>query len=603
MPPRANGTNGRIGYVRSLLIRCYCANRLQPSDAAPHHLIFVADPQLVDPHTYPGRPWPLSSFTIRHTDQYLRRGFTFAQNLLRPQSVLFLGDLFDGGREWSTRSYKSPEKRWHKYGDSFWLKEYARFGKIFLDPWVKRVAEDGPGSKRRLLGSLPGNHDLGFSNGITLPVRNRFSTFFGESNRVDIIGNHSFVSVDTVSLSARSHQEQGPDNKAIWEPASKFLSVSKEKKAQALERELNSLFTRPENQLSKHAVTEIGELKAQPQQEPIPEANSDMPTILLTHVPLFRAPATPCGPFREHWPPSALGPGAAPLEKDERNAIKIHGGYQYQNVLDEAISKDLVDKIGNVEHVFSGDDHDYCELVHKNYPSQGEGVREITVKSISWAMGVRRPGFLLVSLWNPIDRHGNSLPMSTKSTDISAPATIQSYLCLLPDQLAIFVRYLFLLIVTIVALAFDALLTSSASSKSKQEAQEPLLPVSNSNGPRVVKSRTRADSTSFSTSKKSDGMSQLASRSTNSRAMSSSPTQYQHYSIPMASEREVDAIMKYQKNMELSNGNHAVGKHSRGYSRSAPLTKTQTFLRHLRTSFLRVASIGLLWYTWLAFTI
>src|SRR5256885_14717872 len=100
------------------------AHHRQSDGASPHHLVFVADPQLVDPHTYPGRPWPLSSLTVRHTDLYLRRSYSMMQEYLHPDTTIFLGDLFDGGREWAThKNSSSPEKRYKKYGEKFWLKE------------------------------------------------------------------------------------------------------------------------------------------------------------------------------------------------------------------------------------------------------------------------------------------------------------------------------------------------------------------------------------------------------------------------------------------------------------------------------------------------
>jgi hypothetical protein len=43
---------------------------------------------------------------------------------------------------------------------------------------------------------------IGFANGVQLSVKNRFDTYFGALNRVDVIGNHAFVTVNTVSLSA-----------------------------------------------------------------------------------------------------------------------------------------------------------------------------------------------------------------------------------------------------------------------------------------------------------------------------------------------------------------------------------------------------------------
>jgi ethanolamine phosphate phosphodiesterase len=44
----------------------------------------------------------------------------------------------------------------------------------------------------------------------------------------------------------------------------------------------------------------------------------------------------------------------------------------------------------------SGDDHDYCEYTHAFLESS---IPEVTVKSLSIAMGIRQPGFQLLSLF------------------------------------------------------------------------------------------------------------------------------------------------------------------------------------------------------------
>ncbi|KAJ5118041.1 hypothetical protein N7526_011064 [Penicillium atrosanguineum] len=417
-----------------------------PKGATPHRIAFVADPQLVDPHTYPGRPWPLSTLTVQYTDQYMRRSFSHIQKNLVPDSVLFLGDLFDGGREWATSTTTSPEERYKKIGDSFWKKEYGRFMKIFLDPWLNQEYEPFDSRGRKLIASLPGNHDLGFGNGIQEPVRQRFQAYFGEGNRVDIIGNHTFVSVDTPSLSARDQPDpetgsSSSSNKLdepwpLWKDADDFLNQASLYKAKAETEELLALKNHSEQVKFEHRIVDAVEdvIKENPKPKSV-----GFPTILLTHVPLFRKPATPCGPLRERSPPAAPG-----LEEDEPNALKITGGYQYQNVLTPTISTELVNKAGpNVVQVYSGDDHDYCEISHREFNGSPN---EITVKSISWAMGVRHPGFVLTSLWNPID------PQTGESTQKGSQPTIQNHLCLLPDQLGIFIHYAVILGLSMVIL-------------------------------------------------------------------------------------------------------------------------------------------------------
>lgn len=543
-----------------------------PEEAAPHHLVFVADPQIVDPHTYPGRPWPLSTLTERYTDRYMRRNFRLVNEELDPDSVVFLGDLFDGGREWATSkarplrssqrqqlevagvgkstegekngqaagtesrsdessgehagvvqadklgkrseaSYKAAimshhsrpvhkedhfldkrgndlkefvhgeNGRWRKWGPKQWDKEFDRFGKIFFEPgqlyphgnrrafaaWevpthpitVENGAKDvewqeyaiAGGKTRRLLTSLPGNHDIGFGPGVQLAVRDRFNSHFGETNRVDVLGNHTFVSIDALSLAAFSQFEVGGDTtqeladqrRHIWKDAMAFLDGIQLPAASAVSDALNEYFSGAQTDGDwMHTVVEPGEKGISPNARP--PAGAQLPVILLSHVPLFRDPDTDCGKLRERG-----------------HALSIAGGYQYQNVLTKSLSTLIAQKVsaaGEIVHAFSGDDHDYCDVTHRyNVGSLGKNrgpglksIREITVKSFSWAMGVRIPGFVMLSLWNPVDAKGET---------IGTPLpTIQSHLCLLPDQIGILIVYAQLAGVSLVVLLVRAVVLS-----------------------------------------------------------------------------------------------------------------------------------------------
>jgi ethanolamine phosphate phosphodiesterase len=441
-------------------------------------VLLVADPQLVDPHTYPGRPWPLSSLTVLYTDLYLHRSYSLLQDSLRPDATLFLGDLFDGGREWGTGDSTSPEERYRKYGKKFWLKEYIRFSNIFLRSWYKgsSVSSEEP-TGRRLTASLPGNHDLGFAAGIQMPVKERFEAYFGPGNRIDIIGNHSFVQLDTVSLSAmdqvdpKTGSSGAGDGSAaatassnIWRPVKDFLIGAKSLRAQAIQRTCDLKFKRkmPPAPLFEAEVRPADEVDARvklhdPQ---LPVASSQFPTIVLSHVPLFRSGDADCGPLRERG-----------------SSIPLHAGYQYQNVLTPLISADIIKHLTpeEVTMIYSGDDHDYCEIEHNEYTGR---VREITVKSISWAMGVRKPGVQLVSLWNPVDVE----KAMSDDPSLSTPrGTVQNHMCLLPDQLGIFIRYVQVLGLTIVVLLLSAIRYNPSTAlalASQHEKSEPLLPTS-----------------------------------------------------------------------------------------------------------------------------
>lgn len=401
------------------------------------------------------------------TDNYLRRGYKALQRNLNPDSLFFLGDLFDGGREWKTRhgtftdphwgSERSKEekswvKTWHRrYGEDYWIREYQRFASIYFDDY--NLGGETPGAYQRgkkLVASLPGNHDLGFGAQVQVSVRDRFAAFFGDVNRVDIVGNHSIVSVDTVSLSASASKYKTKHNlRPIYGPATEFLENVQSTKRKLVAEELAIWHDNEHDIRHKHLVEDIDKADTSRWLRDPGEGSPDFPTILLTHVPLYREPGTPCGPMREHWPPQKPPKGQIePVKPDERNAIVVAAGYQYQNVLNEDISVNLLKSVGNVIHVFSGDDHDYCELVHSK--SKGN-VREITVKSISMAMGVPTPGFVMASLYNPVGADGKPIPGSPE-------ATLQTHLCLLPNQIHTYMTYIFLGVVSFALLAVRALL-------------------------------------------------------------------------------------------------------------------------------------------------
>ncbi|GAB7347437.1 hypothetical protein MBLNU459_g4356t1 [Dothideomycetes sp. NU459] len=503
-----------------------------PIQAQPHRVVFIADPQLVDPHTYPGRPWPLSSLTIAFTDKYLKRSYRLIQNVLDPDTLFFLGDLFDGGREWATdqEGFEETEKRWKGYGEQYWLKEYNRFGKIFFEPDQFHGGRPS-GKEKKLIASLPGNHDLGFGTGIQKPVRDRFRAYFGESDRVDVIGNHTFVSLDTVSLSAMGQPDSSDE---LWNSTLLFLDQAQDIKRRAVQQELKMQHEIQPHKKYEHTVTLAEDLERHQTQDKIKESKSELPTIVLTHVPLYRDPGTPCGPMREKYPPSAPN-----LEHDEQNAIRVAAGYQYQNVLTRDISKTIAEKVGNVGYVFSGDDHDYCEVVHRGYPSAGAGIREITVKSMSWAMGVRKPGFLLMSLWNPIDAQGQSL-YDIAGGQHPGDATVQTHLCLLPDQLGIFIRYGLLAFFSIGLVAvYSVMQASKSGANASPGSSSPVLPTTEPTKRRDSNegTRSRAESGSAHSTNSSEASSALYSRSVNARTRSVSPAVVGGYGLPSVQSR------------------------------------------------------------------
>lgn len=545
---------------------------------------------------------------------YLRKSFQLLQEILDPDTVIFLGDLFDGGREWATHGADIPDEQWKRYGDDFWLEEYNRFGCIFFRPWRhgKRTETQGR-PYRKMIATLPGNHDLGLGTGIRLPVRKRFNAYFGGGNRVDVIGNHSFVSVDTLSLSAKGQAagDMGASDgnrlaREIWGPSEEFLIQAKAEKSRAIGRELRVQAGKPETEVLDHTVFQLDDpVVLKVQDTGGPTADTDMPSILLTHVPLYRAPGTPCGPLRERYPPtkSSKEPGET-VEKDDRNAIKVEAGIQYQNVLTPPVSNELIEKIGDIEHVFSGDDHDYCEVIHRGYSSKNGGIREITVKSISWAMGVRRPGFQMVSLWNPIDARGNRIGNGLKEK------TLESHLCLLPDQLAIFIRYGLSLGCTVLVLFVRAFRMAYGGSHKLQEPDTPLLPISRSETPSLGQETMSASARSWVSpapksvrSSSPDGSSHngLAVRSYAARTRSVSPSS--GYGLPAQQSDPLNLEDKYDV---FRDGNTRKRKE---WDETAPHDRPRIkregislFFQTFKRSLYQVACPALLWYTWLLWT-
>lgn len=284
--------HGEVNVFKQAVSRCsWSLWEKWDEGAKPYRMALIGDPQLVDKHTY-NRSFILTAFTNFYTDKYMKRNWKYLNSELHPLSLIFLGDLLDGGRDLEMKS---------------WIKEYKRFDDVFFQP---------PGVK--VISTLPGNHDIGFSDGVTLKRLNRFRAYFGESSSSYVLGNHTFVLLDTISLS-------NTINTQVSEYTKQLLN------------DLNNTY------------------------------DKDFPRILLSHVPLFRPANTPCGPNRE-----------------KNTSIKLERGYQYQNVILSSISTHVLEIVRPIA-VFSGDDHDFCE-VEQTIKKYGVTIIERSIKSFSMAM-------------------------------------------------------------------------------------------------------------------------------------------------------------------------------------------------------------------------
>ncbi|KDE03459.1 hypothetical protein MVLG_06069 [Microbotryum lychnidis-dioicae p1A1 Lamole] len=141
------------------------------------------------------------------------------------------------------------------------------------------------------------------------------------------------------------------------------------------------------------------------------EKKSNLPRVLFTHIPLYRPEGTFCGASRE-----------------SQNALRQGSGLNYQNQLDEETTQWLVRTL-KPNLVYSGDDHDSCIVRHPFLIDGETPLIETTVKAFSMAMGIRKPGYHLLSLYAPKD-----------STNPSTSATFTQTNCVLPDQIYLWTR-------------------------------------------------------------------------------------------------------------------------------------------------------------------
>ncbi|KAK6456014.1 protein that affects bud emergence, intrachromosomal recombination, and nuclear division [Scheffersomyces xylosifermentans] len=273
------------------------------------NILLIADPQLIDNHTYPGRNELLLQLSKHTVDTYLKRNYNNLITQLRPDYVFFLGDYLDNARDSSRKYYK---------------KELKRFDNIFYNKLTEATYTRGT----NWFVNVPGNHDIGLGDMVNLKARKRFNKYFGQTNTVTTINNVDFISIDALSLSA--------SDKSINEDVTTFIDKN------------------------------FGETIVKTK-----------PRVLLSHIPLYRDPSLSCGPLRESSVFDVMG-----------------AGYQYKSTIEESISDDLLTKI-KPDLIFSGDDHDYCDIIHESTNS-----REITVKSISMAMGIKYPAVQMLSFTN-----------------------------------------------------------------------------------------------------------------------------------------------------------------------------------------------------------
>ncbi|KAF4030306.1 Calcineurin-like phosphoesterase [Phytophthora infestans] len=199
-----------------------------------------------------------------------------AVDVHKPDVALVLGDQFDEGNRWT--SYAD-------YG------EYAgRFFRVFSSFLPLKTLY------------LVGNHDTSFGRDMRIEDLKRYEVTFWEANRIDEIGGHTFVRLNTMALDA------DVASRAVKTEAKRFLES-----------------------------VNFGDLRAR----------TTGSVVLLTHLPLFRVDDLQCGEERL---------------REAGHVTYEHPGFKYEthhHVLSRELSTELLAKV-RPDLVFSGHTHAWC---------------------------------------------------------------------------------------------------------------------------------------------------------------------------------------------------------------------------------------------------
>jgi hypothetical protein len=219
-------------------------------------------------------------------------------------------------------------------------------------------------------------------------------------------------------------------------------------------------------------------------------------------------------------------------------------------------------------------------------------------------MGVRHPGFVLASLWNPVEKDGRPKGDAGK--------TVQTHLCLLPDQLGIFFRYAGLFVLTLILLsARAALIAFHVLPSAPLTPDDPILPTTHSaSGAEAEKAATHqrsaaADdythSSHSSTSSTANGNLQV--RTAQARTRTASPAN--GYGLPMPMPHQQSSTYSYPLVQHAGyygdeDGKKDVKTYGSVSTKSRPRKKGFALFRHeLKSSLGTVMVCGLSWYFWL----
>ncbi|GLB37557.1 putative calcineurin-like phosphoesterase [Lyophyllum shimeji] len=224
---------GELGVFYWSLSSCKWPE-LYPSLEKPTRVLLVADPQVQVTLEIGERPTTFSPLRRFIFDLNLKKSWHVTTRL-RPNVVIFLGDMLAGGR--FVDDEIEYQKHVHKFKSMFTLNSAVS---VFY---------------------IPGNNDVGMgvSSSSSRAVRNYYSNAFGPFNQRVVIRNHTFLLIDAAGLVDEDYQRAG-------------YGVGFDKWS-ALPGGTTSFVKNLER--------------------------GDNPLFLLSHIPLARPDSASCGPLRE----------------------------------------------------------------------------------------------------------------------------------------------------------------------------------------------------------------------------------------------------------------------------------------------------------------
>ncbi|KAI1314579.1 hypothetical protein EDD11_001962 [Mortierella claussenii] len=398
---------GEHGVYWSMIRRCAWPensswDQSHESMRERYRVAIVADPQLTDWMSY-HQSGLLLALVETYTDIFMKRSFSRLHASLQPDAVLFLGDLNDGGRLSHGDVFK--KNKWRFFEHVFDMKATAwNQNPLVMDNGLQGTFED---YNEEPLGGAEEEASLNITGhyrqlrDIPLDATEREAMRrAGRSVRLYVAGNHDVGFGNTLIKQSMKRYKQV------------FGSVNYEV------------------QVGNHSIVVLDTLALSSERQDIREESQQF----LTQVKNAR---------------------------ETKQLILNRAGEQYQNMVNASLSGEILRSI-QPDMVFSGDDHDWCEVAHswdKNWTP------EVTLPTFSFAQGIQQAGFVMLSLYNPEMKIRNELlvvpvnsngglPVSSEGSTVSVgrPSKDTTFVyeeCMLPNQMMIYLSYGVVLAITL----------------------------------------------------------------------------------------------------------------------------------------------------------